>query len=83
MMKNCLIKMDYNYLMSQIEDVFNKSRSKIVQENSFGIAAGLDLLCQYMIKIADRALEIEDDVLIELLCDMCILKNVEEEGGAE
>lgn len=83
MMESRLLKMDYSNLTKQIFDVFGKTRSKIVQENSFGIVSGLNLLNQYMIEIADRALEIEDDVLIELLCDMCILKKVEEEGGEE
>ena len=37
------------------------------------IITGLNLLCSYMKEIAERALELNDDNLISILCDMNIL----------
>lgn len=61
MMESRLLKIDYNNLTKQIFDVFGKTRSKIVQENSFGIVSGLNLLNQYMIEIANRALSAAEE----------------------
>lgn len=69
-----LIKMDYNDLIQQIDNVLSKSRSKIVVENAFGIATGLELLSVYLRKIAERAIELDDKVLLELLESLCVVK---------
>ena len=73
------IKLDYNNLLRQIDDVLSSSRSKVVKENAFGISVGLQLLSSYIKQIAERAVELEDDVLIDLLLDLCVLKK-EDEG---
>ena len=68
------IKLDYNNLLRQIDDVLSSSRSKVVKENAFGISVGLQLLSSYLKNIAERAVELDDEVLIGLLLDLCILK---------
>ena len=68
------MKLNYNNLMRQIDDVLSNSRSKVVKENAYGIGIGLQLLTSYIKQIAERAVELEDDVLIGLLCDLCVLK---------
>ena len=79
-MKNRM-KLDYNHLIELIDEVISNSRSKIAKQNGFGIAIGLELLSNYMRNIAERAIEINDEVLIDLLKDLCILK--EKEGDTE
>lgn len=71
------IKLDYNNLLRQIDDVLSNSRSKLVKENAFGICVGLQLLTSYIKQIAERALELEDDVLIGLLLDLHVIKKEE------
>ena len=73
------IKLDYNNLLQQIDEVLCTNRSKIVKENVFGIGVGLQLLTSYIRQIAERAMELEDDVLIGLLLDLCVLKKEDAE----
>ncbi len=73
------VKLDYNHLMEQI-DGFLADKSEDNDTFVFGIAMGLELLSSYIRNIAERAIELNDDVLIELLKDLCILK---EKGAAK
>ena len=73
------IKLDYNNLLKQIDSVLSASRSKAVKENAFGISIGLNLLSSYIQKIAERAVELDDDVLIGLLLDLHVIKKEDEE----
>lgn len=73
------IKLDYNNLMKQIDDVLSASRSKVVKENAFGISVGLNLLSSYIQQIAERAVELNDDFLIGLLLDLHVIKEEGEE----
>ena len=73
------IKLDYNNLLRQIDEVLSVSRSKVVKENAFGISVGLNLLSNYIQQIAERAVELDDDVLIGLLLDLHVLKKEDEE----
>lgn len=68
------MKLDYNHLLETIDEVMSNSRSKLAKENGFGIAIGLNMLSDYLKKIAERAIELNDDILLELLVDMMILK---------
>lgn len=72
------VKLDYNHLMEQI-DGFLADNAEDNDTLVFGIAMGLELLSAYIKNIAERAIELNDVVLIELLKDLCILK---EKGGA-
>lgn len=75
------MKLDYNHLLENIEYVFQKSKSKVVKDNAFGIEVGLNLLSSYLKQIAERAIELNDEHLIDLLIDMHILKKDGAENG--
>lgn len=71
------MKLECNNLLSTIDRTLSESRSRVVKENAFGIAVGLELLPGYLRDIAQRAIELEDDKLIELCVGMGILKREE------
>lgn len=72
------IKLDYNNLLQRIDDVLSSSRSKVVKENAFGISVGLTLLSSYIRQIAERSVELDDDVLIGLMTDLHVIKKENE-----
>ena len=74
---NHRMKMDINNWVRQVDDVLSNSRSKIVRENGYGISIGLDLLLSYLKEIAARAIELNDDKLIDMLVDLGVLKREE------
>ena len=88
-MKVQRMKLDYNHLLETIDEVISNSRSKIARENGFGIGIGLNMLTNYIKQIAERAIELNDEVLLGLLQDMMVIKETREEaeqalkGGAE
>ena len=67
------IKLDYNHLMEQVGDFLNENQSEDNEIMVWGIATGLELLAAYIKNIAERAIKLNDDVLIGLLKDLCIL----------
>lgn len=71
------MKLDYNNLLSNIDRTMSESKSRVVKENAFGIAVGLELLSGYLRDIAQRAIDLNDDKLIELCVGMGILKREE------
>ena len=73
------VKLDYNHLMLQIDN-FLSDNSEDNDTLVFGIAMGLELLSKYIKNIAERAIELNDEILIELLKDLCVLK---EKGGVQ
>lgn len=74
--KSTRVKLDYNHLLDLIGDVL---ADEALQERgiTFGIAIGLELLSSYLRQIAERAVEIEDEVLIDLLKDLYLIKESE------
>lgn len=73
------MKLNYNNLLSNIDRTLSESKSRVVKENAFGISVGLELLSGYLRDVAQRAIDLEDDKLIELCTGMGILKR--EENG--
>ena len=73
------VKLDYNHLMEEIDSFLAGKSDDDNDRLVFEIAMGLELLSLYIKNIAERAIELNDDVLIELLKDLCVLK---EKGGA-
>lgn len=71
---NRRMKMDINNWVRQVDDVLSNSRSKIVRENRYGISIGMDLLLSYLKDIVERAIELNDEKLIEILLDLHVLK---------
>lgn len=75
------MKMNINNWFRLVEEVISNSRSKIARENGFRIAIGMELLTSYLRQIAERAIELNDDVLIDLLIDLHVLKEKKEDGN--
>lgn len=75
------VKMDINKLADTIIDALNSSKSRYVKENGFGIEIGLNLLLKYLQEIAERAIEIDDAVILSALLNIGALipDNKEEE----
>lgn len=71
------IKLDTNNLMRQIEDYLSCTRNEANETAVIGIAMGLELLQNYLRKIAERSIALDDDELISLLLDLGILKTTE------
>lgn len=71
---NRRMKMDINNWVRQVDEVLSNSRSKIIRENGYGISVGLDLLLSYLREIANRAVELQDEKLIEILLDLHVLE---------
>ena len=78
--KTMRMKMDINNFFRLIDEVMSNSRSKIAKENGFGIAVGMEMLSSYLRQIAERAIELNDDVLLDILVDLHVLKEVKEDG---
>ena len=78
--KTMRMKMDINNFFRLIDEVMSNSRSKIARENGFGIAVGMEMLSSYLRQIAERAIELNDDVLLDLLVDLHVLKEEKEDG---
>lgn len=71
------MKMDINNWGRQVNDILSNSRSKIVREKRYRVSIGLDLLLAYLKEIAERAVELQDEKLIEILIDLHVLKQVD------
>lgn len=71
------IKMDITNWIRLVIEVILKSRSKIVIENRFAISVGLELLLEYLEDIAERAIELDDKQLIDIILDLGVLKQEE------
>jgi hypothetical protein len=67
------MKLDYNHLMQQIVDFLNENSTEENERFVWGLGIGLELLDAYMKNIAERVIEINDDVLIGLLKDLYVL----------
>lgn len=78
--KTIRMRMDINHLYELIDEVISNSRSKIARENRMGIVIGLELLQTYLREIAERAIELNDEVLIEALLNLHVLKEDKEDG---
>lgn len=75
------MKLDYNHLMQQIVDFLNENNTEENERFVFGLGIGLELLEAYMKNIAERVIELNDEVLIGLLKDLCILVENEQNDG--
>lgn len=78
MMPKNRVRLDYNNLIENIDFLISKSRSNFAKKTGFGLVIGLELLTSYIRQIAERAIELNDDVLIGLLVDMMVLKRCDE-----
>lgn len=74
------VKLDINNLFKQIDDLLSNLDDENRDRAGLGIGFGVELLQSYLQLIAIRAIELKDDVLIGLLLDLHVLKEVEENG---
>ena len=82
-MKTSRMKLDYGNLLRYIDEVVSNDESGIAKEKAIGILTGLNLLTSYMRQIGERALELNDEVLIGLLVDLYILVEKKEDNTTE
>lgn len=77
------IKLNYNHLLEEIDEVLGSDDIDYVQENAWHIDVGLDLLNGYMTELAKHAIETQDEWLIEWCKNLLIVTETEEEKGSE
>ena len=68
------IKMDINTLENHIVEIVNSSNSKVCKNYGFGVGVGLDILNEYLKDIANRALKIDDPIILFALVQIGVLK---------
>lgn len=68
------MKIKYENLMTQIEEVLNADDIEYVHENAFGIATGLEISCGHLIELGQHAIDTNDEFLQQWCLDMGILK---------
>ena len=76
--KTIHMRIDINHLYECIDDVISNSRSKIANANRIPITVGLEILQSALRRIAERAIELNDDVLIEELLNLQVLRRIED-----
>ena len=64
------VKMDITVLADKIIDALNSSKSRYVKENGIGIEFGLNLLLQYLQEITERAIQIDDAIILSDLLNI-------------
>lgn len=77
------VKMDINKLADKIIDALNSSKSRCVKENGIGIEVGLNMLLKYLQEIAERAIEIDDAVILSALLNIGALLPDDEQEEKE
>lgn len=74
------VKIDINDLVERVMQALNSSKSRYVKENGLVIAVGLNCLMSYLKEITERALKIDDAVIMSALLNIgAILPDSEEE----
>lgn len=73
------VKLNYNGFIEHVADVLAAEDIETVQHEAWSIEVGIQLLNGYMEQIAKRAIETQDDFLVEWCENLCII--VEEEEG--
>lgn len=68
------LKLDLNNLMDTIDSTLSAESIETVEENAFGIAMGLELLCNYIKEIAEYGVEKGDEYIINWARNLLIIK---------
>ena len=72
------MKLNYNGFIEHITDVLAAEDIETVQNEAWSIEIGIQLLDGYMKQIAKRAIETQDEFLVEWCKQLCIIVEVEE-----
>lgn len=75
------IKINLNNLEDKIATLVEKSKSQFCQREGYGILLGLQILNSYLREICERAIDINDAILLSNLMNLGIINadSVEEE----
>ena len=73
------MKLNYNGFIEHVADVLSAEDIETVQHEAWSIEVGIQLLNGYMEQIAKRAIETQDDFLVEWCENLCIIVEEEED----
>ena len=73
------MKLNYNGFVEHIADVLASENIETVQNEAWSIEVGIKLLNEYMEQLAKRAIETQDEFLIEWCKHLCIIVETEED----
>ena len=75
------IRMDLKTLEYKINELINHSKSRYAKEEGYGIVIGLEILNSYLVSICERAIKIDDAIIMCDLLNIGVLKpdNADEE----
>lgn len=73
------MKLDFNHLIALIDETLSAESIDDVQKNAFGIGVGLTLLLGYMKRLAEHAINTDDEFILEWCKGLMIVK--EDDGG--
>ena len=76
---NLQMKLNYKGFIEQIEDVLAAEDIETVQNEAWSIEVGIQLLNGYMEQLAKRAIETQDEFLIEWCKHICIIVEAKED----
>ena len=77
------MKLNYKSLIQEIVEVLESEDIEEVQDNSWHIGIGLQLLNGYLSELANHAIEAKDEWLLEWCKNLLIVTETEEEKGSE
>lgn len=72
------MKLNYNGFVEHIADVLASENIETVQNEAWSIEVGIQLLNGYMEQLAKRAIETQDEFLIEWCKNLCIIVEEQE-----
>lgn len=71
------MKLDFNHLISLVDETLSAESIDTVRKNAFGIGVGLELLLCYMKSMAERAINTDDEFLLEWCKGLMIVEEDE------
>ena len=74
------VHIDYNQLIEKLDGLLAVSKSKYAKEWGFTIGIGFNMLSSYLKDIGQRAIELQDEKLLELLKGCGIVKESKNES---
>ena len=74
------VHIDYNQLIEKLDGLLAVSKSNYAKEWGFSIGIGFNMLSSYLKDIGERAIELQDEKLLELLKGCGIVKESKNEG---
>ena len=74
------MRMNYSRFVEQIADVLAAESIDAVQNEAWAVEVGIQLLNGYMLEMAERAIETQDEFLVEWCKNLMIITESEEEA---